>query len=66
MTTIINNPNGGERGDSSGVGIILGVILAVVLIALFFVYGLPAMRGATPSGSTINVPDKVDVNINHN
>lgn len=42
METIINNPNGGNEG--SGLGIVLGVLLALVLIALFFIYVFPSMR----------------------
>ena len=51
MATVINNPSG--NGESSGVGVIIGVIVAIILIVLFFVYGLPALRGG--SGTNINV-----------
>lgn len=55
MTTVVNNPGGGS-GDSGGAGIVLGVLLAIVLIGLFFVYGLPAMRGnQAPQNGSIDV-----------
>ena len=57
MTTVINTPPAGDNGDS-GAGIILGVIVAIVIIVLFFVYGLPAIRGANntePRTTNINV-----------
>jgi hypothetical protein len=60
MKTVVNNPGGGTSSESSGVGLILGVIVAIVLIGLFFVYGLPALQG-TPSpaaqtgGTNVNV-----------
>ncbi len=59
MTTITNNPGDGESAGSSASIMIVGIVL-LVLVALFFVYGLPAIRagGATspPSGT-------VDVNV---
>lgn len=56
MPTIINNPPGQTSSeDGMGLGVILGIIFAVVIAGiLFFVYGLPAIRGA-PSGTNINV-----------
>ncbi|MFA6520372.1 MAG: hypothetical protein WCT44_02060 [Candidatus Paceibacterota bacterium] len=54
MSTVINNP-GGTSGDSSGVGIIVGVILAILVIFLFFRFGLPAMRNDTPQNGSIDV-----------
>ncbi len=44
MTTVINNP---REGDSS-LGMIIGVIVGIILVLIFFVYGLPAMRGTKP------------------
>jgi len=43
MTTVVNNPSG--NGEGSGVGIIVGVLVVIVILALFFIYGLPAIRG---------------------
>ena len=55
MATVINNPGGSS--ENSGAGVIIGVIVAIILIILFFVYGLPALRGgAAPSNS-------LDVNV---
>jgi hypothetical protein len=56
MTTIINTPPAGESADS-GLGLVLGIILALIFIALFFVYGLPAIQAnnAQPEASNINV-----------
>lgn len=41
MTTVINSP--GNREDS-GMGIFFGVVGALILIALFFVFVLPTLR----------------------
>jgi len=62
MTTIINTP-GGSNGDSgSGLGLIIGVLVAIGLVVLFVVYGLPALRNnQKPSSTNINVtiPDVI-------
>ena len=56
MATTINN-----TGERTGVGTILGLLVAVIVIALLFIYGLPALRDTdtdtamTPSGTNINV-----------
>lgn len=56
MTTVVNNPG---NTDGTGAGLVVGVILAIAVIALlFFVYGLPAIRGtepATPAANTVDV-----------
>ncbi len=51
MTTIINPGN----NESSGAGLVVGVIIAIVLIALFVIFGLPAIRNGKNSGTNINV-----------
>ncbi len=47
MATVINNPSGGSEGSS--VGVIVGVLVAIIIVVLFFVYGLPALRGGAPA-----------------
>ncbi len=72
MATVINNP-GGSDGESTGVGMIIGIILAIVVIALFLIYGIPAMRGGNtnnpPAGGTninVNLPTPGTGNSNTN
>lgn len=57
MATIINNPGDAADRDAGGTGLIVGILLAVLLGALFFVYLLPAMRNQTtqPNETNINV-----------
>ena len=59
MALVINNPTEGRVVDSSGMGAVLGIIVAILAITLFLVYGLPAIRrGAAPAsnpGANINV-----------
>ena len=60
MTTVINNPGNSEGSDSS-VGMILGVIVFLVVVGLFFVYGLPAIRNSrvTPPNGNIDINVKL-------
>lgn len=56
MATVINNPD-----SSSGAGTIIGVVVAVVLVALLVIYGLPALRGA--GGNNPGPSANIDVNL---
>ncbi len=49
--------------DSGGFGFFLGVLLLLVVAFLVIYFGFGAIRGAT-SGTTVNVPKQVDVNVN--
>ncbi len=67
MTTIINTPptNSDNSGGSYG-GLIVGIVISAILVFIFVVYGLPAMRGNNKDSgiTTVTVPDKIDVNVN--
>lgn len=63
MTTIINNPDSGD--SSGGIGILIAAVIIIAIIALFFLYGLPALRNDN-SGTTVNVPEKIRVDVNQN
>lgn len=53
MTTVINTP---PSNQGSGLGVTVGVVLVVViLLGLFFVYGLPAVGGGNAGGNDLNV-----------
>lgn len=62
MATVINNPNG--TADGSSMGMVLGIIVALLVIALLVFFAVPALRSGSSSGNSVNVPDKVDVNLN--
>lgn len=54
-----------HTSDSSGTNFLLGVIFLIVALFLFFYYGLPMIQGATTQQQpSIQVPGKVDVNVN--
>lgn len=65
MTTVVNTPAPASN-DNSGMGMIIGVIVLLAVVFLIFFYGMPYMRGTQQqeqSAPTIQVPDKVDINI---
>lgn len=55
MTTILNTSPSGNNTDS-GMGIVIGVIVAIILIALFFVYALPALRNSNNAATSASTP----------
>ena len=59
MATVVNNPSGEQ---TSSLGLLLGVIVAIIALFAIFFYGIPALRSG--AGTNINVPDKVDLNVN--
>jgi hypothetical protein len=60
MATVIEHRDT-TRGDN-GTGFMLGVLMLIIFAVLFFVYGLP-MISNTMRGPQINVPGKIDVNV---
>lgn len=60
MATIVNTP---AADSGSNMGMIVGLLLLAVIVGLFFIYGIPALRQTT-SQPSINVPDKINVNVN--
>lgn len=66
MVTVVNNP--APSSDSSGSGFLIGVIVLVIIGALIWFYGVPAMRKGTTEinvpPAQINVPSQIDVNVN--
>ena len=59
MSTVINNPGNNPTPvavESSGAGPIVAVLIALVLVVIFFVYILPAIRSSqAPQSGTVNV-----------
>lgn len=64
MTTIVNNPPPTTDNSSGPVGIIIVLVVVAVLAYLGIMYGLPALKQMQLGGAQINVPSKIDVNIN--
>ena len=53
MSTIINTP---RTDDSSGAGLLIGIVLVIVLGALFIMYSLPMIRqNAAPRDNGVDV-----------
>jgi hypothetical protein len=70
MSTVINNPTPVQPSNSEGnsgnnlVGTLFGLLAIVLLGYLFFVYALPMLRQPQQVMPKIEVPSKIDVNIN--
>jgi len=63
-TTIINPAPTNNSSNNNGIGFLLGAIVLVVFAVLFFVYGLPYIRGLSGSGGVqVNVPKSIDVKV---
>lgn len=63
MTTIVNTPPA-TKDPGGGMGMIIGLIVLIVVAFLFFVYGLPAIQNMKLGTPQINIPNKIDVNVN--
>lgn len=63
MATIVNTPSA-ERSEGPSSAIMLLIVL--ILGILFVYYALPLIRQgtATPQAPSVNVPGKIDVNVN--
>lgn len=58
MTTIINSP-GEKTEDGSGVGLVLGIIVTLILVGLFVFYMLPTLRTTEPNEPSTQI--QIDV-----
>jgi len=58
-TTIVETGGGGGSG-----GVLAVVLLIIVVLVLLFVFR--GQLGLGGSKTTVQVPDKIDVNVNHN
>lgn len=70
MATIVNTPAAApaqtESNSSSMLSMIIGVLIVLILAALFFYVALPMMRtaGSAVQAPQVNVPDKINVDVN--
>lgn len=51
MTTVINNPS----SEGSGAGVFVGIVVLVIVLAAFFIYGLPALQHQAPANPAANI-----------
>lgn len=62
MTTVINTPQpASDQGN--GVSTIVGLVVLVMFVFLFFIYGLPAIRQMRIGTPQVNIPNSIDVNV---
>jgi hypothetical protein len=60
-TTIINPPSGETTTD--GMGYLTGIIVLIILVAIFLFLGLPYIKNMNNHGIQVNVPKNVDVTV---
>lgn len=60
--TVIVNPSG---NNDSGIGFFLGIVLLIAFVLVLLYYGIPYVRNVVnqDSGTQINVPEQIDVNV---
>ena len=66
MTTIVNNPTPSSDNNGSGMGLLIGIFVIIVVGLLFFYFGLPVIKKIGSGQTTtpqIVIPDKIDVNV---
>ena len=66
MTTIVNSPSPSGHNNN---GLFIGIFTVIVFSLLFIYFGIPFIRSlGTPQinipAPVINLPDKVDINVN--
>jgi hypothetical protein len=61
MATIVNTTPAHED-TGSGMGFLLGILLLIAFIVVFFFYGVPALTQSF-RGPQVNVPGQIDVNV---
>ena len=62
-TTIVNPAPNDNSSDNNGMGFLMGSIVLIVFLVLFFVYALPYIRGMSGGGVQVNVPKSINVNV---
>ncbi len=60
METVVNNPP--QRSEGNGMGLIVGAIILLAALILFFIYGLPYVSSMFRAPQ-MNVPNRVDINV---
>lgn len=55
-----------SKDSGNGMGFLLGIIALIVFVVLFLIYGLPLITNSVNQSQApqVNVPGKVDVNVN--
>ncbi len=61
MATIVNNP--APSNSDNGMGFLLGIIILVVIGALFYFFALPYIRQGMSGDVQVNVPKDINVNV---
>lgn len=65
MTTIVNTPT--TPTESGGTGMMIGFTIFAVVVIVFLMFGLPAIRRMGPVQvnvpAQVNIPSEIEVNV---
>lgn len=66
MATIINTTPAQSTEDtsSSAFGFLMGIVLLLVIAAFLYYFGPSIASGLNLGGTNVQVPDRIDVNVN--
>ena len=64
MATEVIHEHDSHAESSNGASFLIGVIILAVVVLFMLYYGVNFFRGMGNSSPTIQVPDKVNVNLN--
>ena len=59
MTTVVTP----QSSDSSS-GLLMGIVFLAIIVFVVLFFGGPIVRNFRGTGTQVNVPDKIDVNVN--
>jgi hypothetical protein len=63
-TTIINPTPTTNASGNNGIGFLIGAIVLVVFVVIFFIYGLPLLRSLSGNGGVqVNIPKSINVSV---
>lgn len=64
MAEVIHEHDHATGDSSGGMGFFFGMIVLILAVLLIIFYGLPFMTRFSNRQPSVNVPGKIDVNIN--
>lgn len=65
MATTVVNSTPAQGSSDNGMGFFLGIVLLIAFVGFLFYFGLPYIQRGMSGGTSVNVPDHVNVNVQH-
>jgi hypothetical protein len=64
MAVIVNNPTPETKPEESSSGVLIAVILIIIFVIALVYFGIPVLRSTTTNIPSLQIPSKIDVNVN--